>query len=121
MSGIFVEYSLQPGDPGYTDKPMRRYVSRRGYLDFLPREEYDGRRVEEFATEEEAIRFIGGQVKLYTVAHDLISAEEQILIRDFLVKEIKPLADRVAALEEQLAKPKPRRRSKATEDKPAEE
>ena len=99
MSGIFVEYNLSPADAGYTDRPMRRHWPKRGYVDFLPKEEYGGRRVEEFSTEEEAIHFIGGQTKLYRIARDLISAEDQILIRNFLIKEIKPLADRVEELE----------------------
>lgn len=87
---VFVEYRLKPGDAGYTDRPLGIVLPRRHPLNFAPDPKYEGRRVETFDTEAEAAAFVEAytQTKAFHICSDLLSMEEQNLIRKIVRDEI---------------------------------
>ena len=79
----FVEYGLTPDQSGYGHGPLGE-TWRGVHLQFLPKSEYDGRRVEEFVSEAEAERFINSHTHpgLFKMATDLVEAYHKRLLTD---------------------------------------
>jgi len=91
MSGIFVEYYLTPEDKGYSPNSLRKQVVGRGTLDFLPREEHNGLRVEEFSTEQKAQRFVSSNPAIFRINRTLIGENERVMIREYCEQVVAPL------------------------------
>lgn len=115
MSAIYVEYTLKPGDPGYTDRPLAIQMTGRLPLRFDPSPAHDGRRVEVFSTEEEAMQIVSryGQAKCFAIVRDLMSEDEQRIVEEKVASLLKPVEARLAALELEVGATKAKRRSKA--------
>ena len=115
MSKTFVEYKIPPEDPSYKARPLNIYVTGRGTLDFEPKEEYGGRRVESFDTEAAAERFVLSRSKLFTYAPDLMDVETQDKIIKIIDLKLKGILVRLEALEGKGAEaaPAPKRRPRA--------
>lgn len=79
----FVEYGLQPDDAGYCFGAMAE-TWHGVHLQFLPKPEYNGRRVEIFVSEEEASRFIKSHSHpgLFKLATDLADADYKRLLTE---------------------------------------
>ena len=79
----FVEYGLTPDQSGYGHGPLGE-TWRSVHLPFLPKSEYDGRRVEEFVSEAEAERFINSHTHpgLFKLATDLVEAHHKRLLTE---------------------------------------
>jgi len=108
----FVEYNLQPSDAGYcpSDRPLNVKGKNRENRTFLPKPEYDNRRVETFHTQDEASYMIG-RFNFLIWCEDLIAANEKALIEGEIARVVQPLIARIEALEAALSPPKktPRR------------
>jgi hypothetical protein len=119
MGKIFVEYAISPDDPNYKARPLNCYVKGRGTLDFEPKEEYDGRRVESFDTEAQAERFIHSKSKLFKYAREIMDVETQDKISRIVDLRLKQIFVRLEALEDKGAEapvaPKRRTRAKKVE------
>jgi len=119
MSKIFVEYATPRDDVGYADRPLNIVVSGRGALDFEPKEEYGGRRVEEFDTEAEAERFVQSRPKVFRIARDIMDIDSQAVITKIVDLKLKQVFVRLEALEGKGAEapvaPKRRTRAKKVE------
>lgn len=101
MAKTLVEYVTKPGVPGYSDRPMHYPISGRAPLTFVPRPEYDHRRVEEFDTEAQAKAFVDAHVQTgaFAIAHDLYDAHERRRLQAIIRAEVEPLEARIRALE----------------------
>ncbi len=112
MGKVFVEYATPRDDVGYADRPLNIVVSGRGALDFEPKEEYGGRRVEEFDTEVEAERFVQSRPRVFKMARDIIDIDSQGAITKIIDLKLKGILLRLEALEGKRAEaaPAPKRR-----------
>lgn len=83
MSKAFVEYGLTPDQSSYNHGPLGE-IWRSVHLPFMPKAEYDGRRIEEFVSEAEAERFIGAHTYpgLFKMATDLVEAYHKQLLTE---------------------------------------
>ena len=115
MSRIFVEYAVPRDDVGYTDRPLNIIVRKRDPLRFEPKEEYDGRRVEEFDTELEAERLVQSKPKIFKIVRDIMDMETQAKIARIVDLKLAPILARLEALEPKTkkAEPAPKRRVRA--------
>ena len=119
MSRIFVEYAVSRDDVGYTDRPLNVIVRKRAPLQFEPKEEYDGRRVEEFDTELEAEQLVRSKPKIFKIACEIMDIETQDKIGRIVDLRLKQIFVRLEALEGKGAEapvtPKRRTRAKKVE------
>jgi len=115
MSKTFVEYAISPEDPNYKSRPLNIYLTGRGTLDFEPKEEYGGRRVESFDTEVDAERFVLSRPKIFKYAPDLMDIETQDKISRIIDLKLKQVYVRLEALEGKGAEAPPttKRRTRA--------
>ena len=105
MASIFVEYIQDEDSPGYSSGPLNVKVRGHGYMQFLPQERYENRRVEELQTEEAAIELCERHRRqgLFRIAKDLIATQDLDNIEGYLKGRLVSLIDRIEALEEQVA------------------
>ena len=105
MASVFVEYVSDPDSPGYNNGPLNVRVQGYGELEFLPKERFGDRRVEELRTEEAALALCNRYRRqgLFQIANDLIASVDLDNIEVYLKGRLTGLLDRVEALEEQVA------------------
>ena len=105
MASVFVEYLHDPDTAGYEEGPLNIKVKNHGYLQFNPKDIYDGRRVEELESEEAAYSLCAryNRHKMFGIATDLIASQELENLDRHLQKRLVPLMDRLALVEERLS------------------
>jgi len=118
----FLEYNLSPGDVGYCpeDKAMNIRGKNRELRTFLPREEYGGRRIEEFHTQAEAEYLMGrfsGAIALFRWATDVLSSREVESIAALIDAKVAPLNDEINDLKAEVAKLQKPKTTRAKKDK----
>lgn len=103
MPKTLVEYISKPTDPGYVPAERAQKWFRRGGqpLDFLPKADYDNRRVEEFVTEREAQDFVDGSAntRCFQIATDLWAAEDRKHMESIVQDALTAVVARIEALE----------------------
>jgi len=105
MASIFVEYVTDKDSPGYSEGPLGLQVGNYGTLDFMPKERYQNRRVEELTTEEAAVNLVNRfrRQGLFRICKDLMASQDLSNIEDFVRLKVAPLVERIESLEEQIA------------------